>query len=73
MGYLPEKQLEQNDVFGSDGIDSIPSIDKYRSESTPKYLSICFTDLFAAINSLRVGMSIPKKHGEIIGGEETRK
>ena len=57
--YLPEKQLEQNVVSGSDDIESMPSSDKYLSESTLRYDSIFSTLQLEAISSSRVGISIP--------------
>ena len=43
----------------------------YSTESAPISLLISFDVLFGATNSSLLGISIPKKQGEIMGGQPT--
>src|SRR5690606_24291189 len=72
VGYSPEKQAWHQPSAWLVAA-TISSSVKYSSESTPRYWAISTRECVAAISSDRVGVSMPYRHGPVIGGEAIRR
>ncbi len=69
IGYSLLKHPRQNPPEPSSTVLNKPSMLKYSKESAPIILHISLTVLDAPISCLLLGVSIPKWHGYMTGGE----